>query len=238
VAEPPATGPLPRRGEAGADDGPPPDRDAPVEPVPTGGDGGDVEVLDADALRGHAGRPWLNLPNVLTAVRLVLVPVILALVLIDAPAAGWWAVALFVLAALTDTVDGWAARRWHGVTRWGQLADPIADKLLIIGTLAALAALGELPWWAVIVIVLREVGVTLLRLGLISRLDVVMPASPWGKAKALSQMVAVAAFLLPIVPGSVRDALLYLAVAFTVGSGVDYAVHAARLFRAGGTGGR
>ena len=185
---------------------------------------------------------WLNVPNLITFLRALLVPVILWLLAIDrgvGPGAGsisgeaarWWAFGIFVFAAATDSVDGWVARRWHGVTRWGQLADPIADKLLIIGSLASLAVVGRLPWWAVNVIVVREVGVTLLRLRLVRRLDLVMAASHWGKAKTVSQVVAVAVFLLPGVPPTLRSWMLHVAVLLTVWSGIEYAFRAGRLAR-------
>ncbi len=200
-----------------------------------------AEPVDLGELR--EGEPhWFNLPNLLTFLRALLVPVILWLLAVDregVPGAGlvsgdaarWWAFGIFVFAAATDSVDGWVARRWHGVTRWGQLADPIADKLLIIGSLASLALVGELPWWAVNVIVAREVAVTLLRLLLISRTGLVMAASVWGKAKTLSQVVAVAVFLLPDVPSVVLTWLLHLAVLLTVWSGIEYAFRAGRLAR-------
>jgi CDP-diacylglycerol---glycerol-3-phosphate 3-phosphatidyltransferase len=193
------------------------------------------EVVPLEELR-ESEPHWINVPNLLTFLRALLVPVILWLLVIDGngtdgDAARWWAFGIFVFAALTDSVDGWVARRWHGVTRWGQLADPIADKLLIIGSLASLAVVGRLPWWAVNVIVVREVAVTLLRVRLVSRLDLVMPASGWGKAKTVSQVVAVAAYLLPGVGATLRLVLLNIAVLLTVWSGIEYAFRAGRLAR-------
>lgn len=181
--------------------------------------------------RASAAARRLSLPNVLTVVRLALVPVILLLLLTDTPTADRWAFAIFVVAALTDKIDGWVARRWQGVTRWGELADPIADKVLILGTLGTLAAMGRLPWWAVIVIALREVVVTVLRARLVSRYRLVLPASRWGKAKTLSQVIAVALFLLPSVADVARFAALYVAIGLTVVSGSHYAFEVARLVR-------
>ena len=176
---------------------------------------------------------WFNLPNLLTFLRALLVPVILWLLAMDGEGdtARWWAFGVFVFAAATDSIDGWVARRWNGVTRWGQLADPIADKLLIIGSLASLAVVDELPWWAVNVIVARELAVTLLRVRLIRRLDLVMPASHWGTAKTVSQVVAVAAYLSPGVREAVAEPLLNLAVVLTIWSGIEYAFRAGRLAR-------
>ncbi len=187
----------------------------------------------ADTAEPH----WFNLPNLVTFLRVLLVPVILWLLLSegDHDTERWWAFGIFVFAALTDSIDGWVARRYHGVTRWGQLADPIADKLLIIGALASLAFVGELPWWAVNVIVAREVAVTLLRLRLVQRRGLVIPASPWGKVKTVSQVIAIAAFLLPGMPELVARRLLDVAVALTVWSGIEYAFRVGRLARNDGS---
>lgn len=165
---------------------------------------------------------WLSWPNALTLLRVALVPVIAALLVSGTDAARWWAFGVFVFAAFTDTVDGWLARRYIGVTRWGQLADPAADKALIVGSLAVLAYLGELPWWAVAVIVVREVAVTVQRSVLVRR-GVVMPASTLGKAKTVTQVLAVTLYLLPWAPRALADAVLAVAVIVTVVSGLQYA---------------
>lgn len=177
---------------------------------------------------------WLNVPNLLTFLRALLVPVILWLLVVgeESGAERWWAFGIFVFAAATDSIDGWVARRYHGVTRWGQLADPIADKLLVIGAVASLALVGELPWWAVFVIIAREVAVTVLRIRLVRSSGLVMPASPWGKVKTTAQIVAVGAYLLPGLQGAVPRRLLELAVLLTIWSGVEYGFRAGRLVRA------
>jgi CDP-diacylglycerol--glycerol-3-phosphate 3-phosphatidyltransferase len=174
---------------------------------------------------------WFNLPNAFTFLRVLLVPVILGLLLVEGDGARWWAFGVFVFAAVTDSIDGWVARRYNGITRWGQLADPIADKLLVLGALGALALVGELPWWAVIVILAREVAVTWLRLRLVQRRRLVLPASTWGKAKTVSQVVAIAAILSPSIGTTVSTTLLYAAVVLTTWSGVDYAFVAGRVAR-------
>lgn len=192
----------------------------------------DLGELRAEELARHGDEPhWFNVPNLLTFLRALLVPVILWLLAADTLTTRWWAFAIFVFAAATDSIDGWVARRWHGVTRWGQLADPIADKLLIIGSLASLALVGELPWWAVNVIVARELAVTVLRLRLVRRLGLVMPASPWGKLKTVAQVLAVGAYLLPLATGVLPVWLLNLAVVLTIWSGTEYAFRAGRLAR-------
>ena len=170
---------------------------------------------------------WLNAANAFTMLRAMLVPVIAVFVFAEGDVARWWAFAIFVFAALTDSIDGWVARRLIGVTRWGQLADPIADKALIIGSLGVLALNGELPWLAVAIIMLREVAVTALRVVLVRR-GVVLPAGRFGKAKTVSQVVAVTLYLLPVVPEPVADWSLALAVTLTVASGIDYALRGGR----------
>jgi CDP-diacylglycerol---glycerol-3-phosphate 3-phosphatidyltransferase len=193
-------------------------------------DTGQIRRIDADELRATEPH-WFNVPNGITFLRALLVPVILVLLARHDDASRWWAFGIFVFAAATDSIDGWVARRWHGVTRWGQLADPIADKLLIVGSLVALAMFGDLPWWAVIVIVLREVAVTALRLVLVRRYDLVMPASWWGKGKTISQVWALALYLAPGVSSTLRGAVLYVAIALTLWSGIDYAFRAGKLAR-------
>lgn len=167
---------------------------------------------------------WANWPNAFTFLRVLLVPVVLWLLLLDSAMASWWAFTVFVFAAVTDSFDGWLARRYNGITRWGQLADPLADKLLVLGVLASLAVLGRVWWWAVAVILLREVAVTGLRVRLVRRLRLVLPASRWGKAKTVTQLIAVAAYLAPAVADGVADVLLVVAVLATVASGTAYVI--------------
>jgi CDP-diacylglycerol--glycerol-3-phosphate 3-phosphatidyltransferase len=174
---------------------------------------------------------WVNPANAFTLLRVVLVPVI-AYLLLRGGDARYWAFGLFLFAALTDSIDGWVARRVLGPTRWGQLADPAADKALIVGSLAVLAYLGELPWWAVAIIVVREIAVTVQRSVLVRR-GIVMPASVFGKAKTVSQVIAVTLYLLPVVPTGLADVGLGVAVALTVASGVEYAFRGRRLQRGG-----
>lgn len=178
----------------------------------------------------RAGPAWGFLANAITLLRVALVPVIGGLLLAGGATARWWAFGIFAFAAATDSIDGEVARRIVGVTRWGQLADPAADKALIVGSLGILAFLGELPWWAVAIIVLREVAVTIQR-SLLLRRGIVMPASRFGKLKTVSQIIAVLAYLLPAVPPAVADGVLIIAVALTVASGLEYAFRGARLQR-------
>ncbi|MEX0592114.1 MAG: CDP-diacylglycerol--glycerol-3-phosphate 3-phosphatidyltransferase [Nitriliruptoraceae bacterium] len=174
---------------------------------------------------------WFNIPNLLTFLRVALVPVILWLLTIDSQLAQWWAFGVFVVAALTDSIDGWVARRWQGVTAWGELADPVADKLLIVGAMLSLALVDTLAWWVVAVVTAREVAVTLMRVSLVKRRGLVLPASVWGKIKTVTQMIAVGAFLLPIFPLTPARRFMDVAVALTIWSGMDYAIKIRRQAR-------
>jgi CDP-diacylglycerol---glycerol-3-phosphate 3-phosphatidyltransferase len=172
----------------------------------------------------------VNAANVMTGLRVVLVPFIVFLLLAGSDVARWWALALFVAASLTDTADGWLARRQERVTRWGKLADPAADKILVLGVLAALVWLGDIAWWMFAVIALREIAVTVQRQVLL-RQDLVMAASIWGKLKTVSQLIAMSLVIAPIIPRGVGLAAMYVAVLLTIGSGLDYAVRGARRLR-------
>jgi CDP-diacylglycerol---glycerol-3-phosphate 3-phosphatidyltransferase len=169
--------------------------------------------------------------NALTVLRVALVPVVAVLLFVEGRAARWWAFGVFLFAALTDSVDGWVARRSR-ISRWGELADPAADKALIVTALAVLAALRELPWWAVVVIVARETVVSVQR-WLLSRRGRVLPASTLGKAKTVSQIVAVTLYLVPGLGHDLREFGLAVAVLLTLTSGVEYVIKGERLSRAG-----
>jgi len=172
----------------------------------------------------------VNLANVMTALRVVMVPFIIVLLLVDTDVTRWWALALFVAASLTDTADGWLARRSEQVTRWGKLADPAADKILVLGVLAVLVWLGDIAWWVFVIIALREIAVTVQRQMLL-RQELVMAASIWGKLKTVSQLIAMSLVIAPVIPRSIGRGAIYVAVALTVGSGLDYAVRGARRLR-------
>jgi CDP-diacylglycerol--glycerol-3-phosphate 3-phosphatidyltransferase len=182
-------------------------------------------VAAADRMPRRSSRSWRPwVPNAVTFLRAALVPLILVLLAVgdELTAARWWAFAVFVGAALTDTFDGWVARRIEGVTAFGAMADPLADKLLVVGTLASLALFAEIPWWIVLVIAGREAIVTALRVLVVRRAGVVVPATLWGKVKTVAQIVAVAAIILPLAGGVLVDGLLAIAIALTIGSGADY----------------
>ena len=194
---------------------------------------------------GGSPPPVLNIANVLTVIRLLLVPVFVwALVARNGQDVDWrlGAVAVFALAAITDRFDGELARRWGLVTAFGTIADPIADKALIGSALIGLSGLGLLPWWVTVVILGREIGITLLRFAVLRH--GIIPASRGGKAKTLVQTIAIGLYVLPLpelLGGSdlldgVRWAVMLVAVLLTVVTGVDYVLRAIRLRSAAPTG--
>jgi len=183
--------------------------------------------------RNAGARPRIHWPAVLTIVRVVLVVPVVVLTLRETDASSWVAFAAFAVAALTDGLDGFAARKMGLVSAAGQLWDPIADKILVLAAMAALTVVGRFPVWAAVVIVVREIAVTALRVAA-SRRGRGFPASPAGKAKTGMQLVAVLGFILPAgtVPGALEQILLGIAVALTVGSGAEYFARAPGILRA------
>jgi CDP-diacylglycerol---glycerol-3-phosphate 3-phosphatidyltransferase len=175
---------------------------------------------DREAILGAAMFP-LNLPNTLTVIRILLVPVVVVALLDETPNGDAIAAGVFALAALTDGLDGYIARSRDAVTTFGKLMDPIADKLLIAAALIALVSLDRLAAWIAMVIIAREFAVTGLRLVAVEQ-GVVIQASWLGKVKTLLQVVAIIC-LIAVDPAPLGvDLLVYAAVAATVISGVDY----------------
>src|SRR3954453_5120841 len=160
----------------------------------------------------------LNLPNLLTLMRILLVPVVVVALLDATPNGSWLAAGVFALAALTDGVDGYLARSRSSITTFGKVMDPIADKLLIAAALITLVSLDRVAAWAAMVIIAREFAVSGLRVAA-GQQGVVIPASWLGKVKPVVQ---VAAILAVISTDDVwADVLLYVAVLVTVVSGAD-----------------
>lgn len=197
-------------------------------------------MTSTDATAAGPGRAGVwNLPNILTMIRIALVPFFVWFLIADAPGlrseAGVWrwaAVLAFAVAIYTDKLDGDIARSRNLVTDFGKIADPIADKLLIGSALVMLSVLSELPWWVTVLILVREWGVTALRFFVI-RYGVI-PASRGGKLKTVVQTAAIFLYLLPL--GSfapwlvwVAFAVMMAAVVITVWTGVEYVVEALRI---------
>jgi len=171
-----------------------------------------------------------NAPNVLTVLRILLVPVLVVALLEETPNGDLLAAVVFALASITDYADGYLARRAGSITTFGKLMDPIADKLLILAALTALVSLQRVEAWVAMVILGREFAVTATRM-VASQQGVVVAAAAWGKAKTCVQVVCV--FFLIAIDGSPLglDLLVYATVAITLVSGVDYFVSLRRLLR-------
>jgi CDP-diacylglycerol--glycerol-3-phosphate 3-phosphatidyltransferase len=164
----------------------------------------------------------VNLPNVLTVLRIVLVPVVILGLLAESPSGDVIAGVAFASAAATDWFDGYYARSRELVTTFGKVMDPIADKLLIVSTLVALSSLDRMSWWATGLILAREFAVTALRY--FRKDEGVISASQYGKVKTVIQ-----SFVLLIVivaqPSAAVDVLIWIMVAVTLATGVDYFVN-------------
>ncbi|PVE79086.1 CDP-diacylglycerol--glycerol-3-phosphate 3-phosphatidyltransferase [Microbacterium testaceum] len=186
-----------------------------------------------------------QLPNAITIARILCAPVFLWLLLADAGAGGglrWAAAVLFIVAIATDGVDGYIARRYRIVSDLGKLLDPIADKALTGVAFVGLSILGELPWPITIVVLIREIGITVYRFIVVS--DHVLAAAWMGKLKTVFQAIALSMALLPLAGLSDAPAwqagvwwagvvTMTIAVVLTIASGIDYVVTEARAARRG-----
>ena len=169
----------------------------------------------------------MNLPNKLTLLRVCLIPVFLILYpyhIFGSPdACRYAALAVFAAASLTDTLDGYIARSRNLITNFGKLMDPMADKLLVCAAMIAMVQARDLPAWVVVIIISREFLITGLRMLALER-GIVIAASPWGKAKTISQMAMVILILLGFIPRIILLPIIAVAAALTVISAVDYIV--------------
>ncbi|BCS53859.1 CDP-diacylglycerol--glycerol-3-phosphate 3-phosphatidyltransferase [Geobacter sp. SVR] len=180
--------------------------------------------------------PILNLPNILTMMRIAAIPLMAGLLMSPSRQAGFWAAAVFALASITDWLDGYLARRMGIVTVFGKFLDPIADKLIVMAALIMILPYGRVPAWMVLVILGREIIITGLR-GIASSEGIVIQASDLGKYKTIFQIVAILGLLLhynynwlfgighPLLQVDMHNVgMFYLAIAtlLTIWSGVDY----------------
>jgi CDP-diacylglycerol--glycerol-3-phosphate 3-phosphatidyltransferase len=163
----------------------------------------------------------LNLPNALTLLRILAVPVVVVALLGESADGDTLAAVVFALAALTDGLDGYFARSRDAVTTFGKLMDPLADKLLIIGALVSLVSLDRLDAWVAMVIIAREVAVTILRTIAAER-GIVIAASWLGKVKTVLQIAAIFALIATNPAPTWVNVLVYIALVATVLSGADY----------------
>jgi CDP-diacylglycerol---glycerol-3-phosphate 3-phosphatidyltransferase len=164
----------------------------------------------------------LNVPNVLTVIRILLVPVLIVALLEKTGGGDLLAAIVFAVASLTDAIDGYLARSRNWVTTFGKLMDPIADKLLIIAALIALVSLNRLAAWVAMVIIAREFAVTVLRVAVGAQEGVVIPANIFGKLKTGFQVLMVMLLIAVHPRTDWVDAVVYVTVVVTVLSGADY----------------
>lgn len=167
----------------------------------------------------------MNLPNKLTIFRVILIPFFVLFLLVDITAYDKWiALAIFIIASLTDFLDGHIARKYHLVTNFGKFMDPLADKLLVCSALICLIELDRIPSWIVIVIIAREFIISGFRL-VASDNGVVIAASYWGKFKTTFQIVMICLMIADLSPlGLVTQIVMWIALALTVISLVDYLI--------------
>jgi len=184
----------------------------------------------------YSNNPVFNAPNILTMARIAAIPLLAVLLTSPSRNAGFWAAALFSLAAITDWLDGYLARRMQIVTVFGKFLDPIADKLIVMAALIMILPYDRVPAWMVLVILGREIIITGLR-GIASSEGIVIAASDLGKFKTIFQLVAIIGLLLhydynwflgiqhPLLVVNMHNAgmfFLWIATLLTVWSGVDY----------------
>ncbi len=183
--------------------------------------------------------PVVNIANILTVIRIILVPLFVWFYLAGTTSYQVWATAIFFIAGWTDQLDGYLARSRGLVTDFGKIADPIADKALVIAALILLSHADLVPWWVTVVIIVRELGITFLRFFMIRK--AVIAASRGGKIKTTLQMLFIFLLLIPwqglvAQPGGwilAGHIIMYAAVIVTVVSGLEYCWNAWRLQRHG-----
>ena len=164
----------------------------------------------------------MNTANKLTLLRVVMIPLFLLVLYLDVPGANYWALAIFVIASLTDTLDGYIARHYNQTTDFGKFMDPLADKCLVTAAMLWFVEIGQMPGWALLVVIIREFGVSGLRMVAADKGRVI--AAGWsGKVKTASTMVCIVLMLLPIAP-LVNNICVAVIVLATIYSGVEYFV--------------
>jgi CDP-diacylglycerol--glycerol-3-phosphate 3-phosphatidyltransferase len=188
------------------------------------------EASTSEDTRSTRASSMVNLPNVLSSARILLVPILVAVLLTEFDGKEFVGLGLFLIAALTDLLDGWVARRWGLVTRLGKLLDPAADKILTSAAFISLVELGLAPAWVVVTIVAREFSISTLR-SIAATQNLVIAASWSGKVKTVVQVIAISLLIVQerldtFAP--LARIMLYLALAVSIYSGIEYALRYAR----------
>lgn len=165
----------------------------------------------------------MNTANKLTLLRVVMIPAFLLVLYLDVPGASYWALAIFVAASLTDTLDGYIARHYNQVTDFGKFMDPLADKCLVVAAMLWFVEIGQMPAWAVLIVVIREFAVSGLRMVAASNGSVL--AAGWsGKIKTASTMVGLCAMMAFMETPLLDTAVTWVIVLTTLYSGIEYFV--------------
>ena len=179
----------------------------------------------------------MNLANRITLLRVLLVPVFVVVYYLEIPYSNYLAAAIFVIASLTDALDGHIARTRNLITNFGKFADPLADKVLAAAALIVLVGAGKVPAWIVIVIIAREFAISGFRIIAASE-GITIAASKWGKAKTISQLTAIILLLMNNFPFSqigipMDIIMLYIALILTIISGADYIMKNSHILNSG-----
>lgn len=169
----------------------------------------------------------MNIPNILTLLRIIMIPIFYVVFFSDITNSSLFAALIFIVASLTDWFDGFLARKWSLITNFGKIMDPLADKLLVMTALVCLLTSFRIPAWAVIVILAREMAITGLRIIAASE-GVVVAADMLGKFKTVFQMVAI---ILLLLNNFIGIYMLYIAIFFTILSGIDYIIKMNRVIK-------
>ena len=169
----------------------------------------------------------MNIPNILTLLRIIMIPIFYVVFFSDITNSSLFAALIFIIASLTDWFDGFLARKWSLVTNFGKIMDPLADKLLVMTALVCLLTSFRIPAWAVIVILAREMAITGLRIIAASE-GVVVAADMLGKFKTVFQLVAI---ILLLLNNFIGIYMLYIAIFFTILSGIDYIIKMNRVIK-------
>ena len=162
----------------------------------------------------------MNTANKLTLLRVVMIPAFLLVLYLNIPMANYWALAIFAAASITDWLDGYIARHYNQVSVFGKFMDPLADKCLVTAAMAWFVEIGQMPAWALLVVLIREFAVSGLRM-LASDQGRVIAAGWSGKVKTASTMVCIILMFLPI-PAAVKTLCVAVIVLTTIYSGVEY----------------
>lgn len=162
----------------------------------------------------------MNTANKLTILRILMIPAFLLVLYLQIPGANYWALAIFVAASLTDTLDGYIARNYNQITDFGKFMDPLADKCLVTAAMLWFVEIGQMPGWALLVVIVREFGVSGLRMVAADKGRVI--AAGWsGKVKTAATMVCIVLMLLPI-SAWINNICVAVIVLSTIYSGVEY----------------